>query len=476
MIHDLKPYPILKESGVAWTSRLPTHWRVLRGKFLFRCVDVRSEKGEEELLTVSSDRGIVRRSSVAVTMFKAESYVGHKLCWPGDLVINSLWAWAGGLGVSQYHGIVSSAYGVYRLRDSFYSYSSYMDRLVRSRPYNLELRVRSKGIWISRLLLTDEAFLNASFPIPPQEERSAIIRFLDHADRRLQRYIRAKQKLIALLEEQRQAVIHEAVTGQIDVRTGEPYSAYKSSGVDWLGSVPVRWEVAPLRRVTLDRCDGPFGSGLKSSHYTDQGIRVVRLQNIGHGEFRDSDATFISPEHYSSLGDHSVLSGDVLIAGLGDNNHPAGRACVAPEGIIPAMVKADCFRFRLNMEHIRPRFAALQLTATATLASAALSTGATRQRTNLKATAGRAISIPSVSEQNSIVQYITTEVSTITRVQAAVQEKIRLLNEYRARLIADVVTGKIDVREAAAELPEDNGLGVSEELADEHAVDQEVIV
>ena len=289
---------------------------------------------------------------------------------------------------------------------------------------------------------------------PPLPEQTAIVRFLDHADRRIQRYIRAKQKLITLLEEQKQATIHQAVTGQIDVRTGQPYPSYKDSGVEWLGDVPEDWEVVPLRRVTLDSCDGPFGSGLKSSHYTEEGIRVVRLQNIGHGEFKDSDAAFISPKYYSSLGDHSVISGDVLIAGLGDNNHPAGRACVAPENIIPAMVKADCFRFRLNQTRIQPRFTALQLTATAPVTSALLSTGATRQRTNLQATSGRAIGIPSVPEQNLIVKYITAEVSGIEDAQVAVQREIDLLREYRTRLIADVVTGKLDVREAAAELPE----------------------
>ena len=63
---------------------------------------------------MSSNRGVVPRRSATVTMFKAESYAGHKLCWPGDLVINSLWAWSRGLGVSQHHGIVSTAYGVYR--------------------------------------------------------------------------------------------------------------------------------------------------------------------------------------------------------------------------------------------------------------------------------------------------------------------------------------------------------------------------
>src|SRR3972149_381192 len=158
MISNLKAYPAMKDSGVPWLGEVPEHWDIKRAKNLFRCVDVRSETGEEELLTVSSDRGVVPRRSAAVTMFKAESYVGHKLCWPGDLVINSLWAWARGLGVSRYHGIVSSAYGVYRLQPEFGDNSEFFHELVRSTPFQWELQVRSKGIWISRLQLTDEAF------------------------------------------------------------------------------------------------------------------------------------------------------------------------------------------------------------------------------------------------------------------------------------------------------------------------------
>ncbi len=326
--------------------------------------------------------------------------------------------------------------------------------LYESEHVRLELSSRVDSATKSHQRCSPEDISKLRVPFPPLPEQAAIVRFLDHADRRIRRYIRAKQKLIALLEEQKQAIIHQAVTGQIDVRTGQPYLAYKDSGVGWLGNVPEDWDVVPLRRVTLDSCDGPFGSGLKSSHYTEQGIRVVRLQNIGHGEFKDSDAAFISPEHYSSLGDHSVISGDVLIAGLGDNNHPAGRACVAPEKIIPAMVKADCFRFRLNQARIQPRFAAVQLTATSTVASAVLSTGATRQRTNLQATSGRSIGIPSQTEQNLIVKYITAEMAGIEGSQAAVHREVELLREYRTRLIADVVTGKLDVRGASDKLPE----------------------
>ena len=124
MIDGLKPYPAMKDPGVPWLGKVPEHWEVKRGKAIFCCIDVRSTTGEEELLTVTSDRGVVPRSSATVTMFKAESYLGYKLCWPGDLVINSLWAWGRGLGVSRHHGIVSSAYGIYRLRPPYAPYSS----------------------------------------------------------------------------------------------------------------------------------------------------------------------------------------------------------------------------------------------------------------------------------------------------------------------------------------------------------------
>ena len=128
--------------------------------------------------------------------------MGYKLCWPGDLVVNSLWAWARGLGVSRYHGIVSSAYGVYRLREGFESYSAYIHELVRSAAFQWEFQIRSKGIWISRPQMTDDAFLTAPFPLPPKDEQAAIVRFLVHAESQICCYIRTRQKLIKLLGEQ----------------------------------------------------------------------------------------------------------------------------------------------------------------------------------------------------------------------------------------------------------------------------------
>ena len=252
-----KPHNEWREIGLPWLARVPAHWEVQRGKTLFDAIDVRSKTGAEELLTVSANHGVIPRNSANVTMFQAETYDGYKLCWPDDLVINSLWAWSKGLAVSNYHGIISSAYGVYRTRNRLQYHPRFVNYLARSTPFQWELQIRSKGIWISRLQLTDEAFLAIPFPVPPPEEQAAIVRFLDHADEQIQRYIAGKERLIALLEEERQALVHQAVTRGLD-----PNVRLKPSGMEWLGNVPEHWEVTALKRI------GSFksGAGFPISH------------------------------------------------------------------------------------------------------------------------------------------------------------------------------------------------------------------
>ena len=174
-----------KATDLPWLATIPEHWQLCRAKQIFFPVDIRSVDGLEEILTVSSTLGIVPRKFANVTMFEAISYEGYKLCWPGDLVINSLWAWAFALGVSQYHGVVSTAYGVYRLLPRVQVDLRFIHFLLRSVPFQWELQTRSKGIWISRLQLTDESFLDAPLPLPTLEEQMCIAKYLDYADQML---------------------------------------------------------------------------------------------------------------------------------------------------------------------------------------------------------------------------------------------------------------------------------------------------
>ena len=438
---DLKPYPAMRDSGVHWLGEIPEHWEVRRGKTLFRCVDVRSSTGEEELLTVSSSRGVVPRRTAAVTMFKAESYVGHKLCWPGDLVINSLWAWARGLGVSQHHGIVSTAYGVYRPQPKALIDAQYIHELVRSEPFHWELQVRSKGVWTSRLQLTDESFLGAPFPIPPLSEQTAIVRFLDHMDRRIGRAIRAKQKLITLLNEQKQAIIHQAVTRGLD-----PNVRLKPSGVAWLADVPEHWEVLPLkRRWTVTDCKH------LTVPFVEEGFPLASVREVQSFDLCLDNAKRTTVDWYEKLiqGDRAPSQGDLIYC----RNVSVGAAAVVSTCERFAMGQDVCLirskeqsqrylNYFLRSPPMRRQLALLLV-------------GSTFDRINVADIKALIIAIPPGSEQHAIVRNLDAELQKFDRGIGDALREISFLREYRTRLIADVVTGKLDVRQAAARLPEE---------------------
>ena len=458
MTASLKPYPNMKDSGVEALGQVPVHWAIRRLAQIGTISKGGGGNKDDEVSAgipcirygdlYTTHDSFIEKSRSFVSKEKARKYTAIKY---GDVLFAGSGETIDEIGKSAVSLMRQDACcggDVILFRPTQQIEARYLGYALNCRQAATQKATMGRGITIMHIYGTQMKYL--TLPIPPLAEQTAIVRFLDHADRHIQRYIRARQKLIALLAEQKQAIIHQAVTGQIDVRTGKSYPSYKPSGVAWLGSVPRHWELSQLRRVTIDRCDGPFGSDLKSSHYTTAGIRVVRLQNIGHGEFIDADTSFISLDHYATLGDHSIVPEDVLIAGLGDAKHPAGRACVAPEALGNAMVKADCFRFRLNRTRVEPRFVATQLTATASVASATLSRGATRQRTNLENTAARTISIPLLDEQASIMDYLEDRTYRIRAAHDSAKRELILLNEYRARLIGEVVAGRIDVREAAS--------------------------
>ena len=463
MIAKPNAYPRMKDSGVIWMEQVPAHWQVLRGKSLFRSIDVRSETGNEELLTVSSERGVVPRSSATVTMFKAESYVGYKLCWPGDLVINSLWAWAGGLGTSRYHGIVSSAYGVYRLRLGYDDYSEYIHRLVRSTPFNFELRIRSKGIWISRLQLTDDAFLNAAFPLPPVKEQTAIVRFLDYADGHIRRYIRAKQKLIALLEEQKQAIIHQAVTGQFDVRNGNRYPAYKEAGLGWLRDVPAHWEEISLGAATHSIQTGPFGSQLHASDYVSGGIPVINPTHMHNGSIESDPSISISHEKAKELLRHQLQPCDIVMARRGE----VGR-CALVTGVEAGWIcGTGSLRIRPKSGTFVPAYLLHVLSAPGVRGTLNLSSiGATMDNLNAGMVSRLRLPAPPLPEQMAIIKFVDKARNHIENTGDCSRRQIELLDAYRARLIADVVTGKVDVREVARALPEGDPFHTEDDLDD----------
>jgi len=214
----LHPDIPLKPSGIPWLGDIPKHWSILRAKYVFREIEERSTTGREEQLSVSHITGVTPRSEKNITMFKAESYVGHKICRPGDLAINTMWAWMAALGVSKHEGIISPAYAVYRQRLPERLLADYSDLLLRTAPYKANYLSRSTGVRASRLRLYPEEFFKIPIIIPPLEEQREIVDSIAAKTRTLNTAIARTEREIALMQEYRTRLTADIVTGKLDVR------------------------------------------------------------------------------------------------------------------------------------------------------------------------------------------------------------------------------------------------------------------
>jgi type I restriction enzyme S subunit len=423
MISELKPYSVYKDSGQKWLGDIPRSWKVRRAKFLFREVDERSTTGKEELLSVSHLTGVTPRSQKKITMFLAKSNVGHKVCRPGDLVINTMWAWMGALGLSNDTGIVSPAYGVYRslLADDFDP--RFADLLLRTPLFVAEYQRRSTGVNSSRLRLYPEQFLGMSVIVPPPHDQVCIVRFLDWANRRLERTIRAKRKVVALLTEQKQSIIHRAVTRGLN-----PDVCTRPSGVPWLGDIPTHWKVIRTKfiahiktggRDTADRIDdGPFPFFVRSQ----------TVENIDTFSF-DGEA--------------------VLTAGDGAGVAKVFHYINGKFDYHQRVYKFSGFR------QLRGQFFFLYLRSTLRFEALDASAKSTVDSLRLPVLQNFPTVLPPIEEQLEILSAVESETRSLDIVIDRVRREINLLREYRARLIEDVVKGKLDVREASTLLPED---------------------
>ena len=440
-----KPYPAYKDSGAGWLGHVPLHWEIAPLWSVYRPLK-RTGFADEPLLSVYRDHGVVLKASRDDNRNRASDDLDpYQLVEPGNLVTNKMKTWQGSIAVSELRGIVSPAYFVYEpIRNVF---GRYIHHLMRCLPYITGYMSVSKGIRVGQWDLDPDHFRTFPVLFPPRGEQERIVKALDSETARIDALIAKKSEFIDLLAKKRQALITHAVTKGLN-----PKAKMKDSGVEWIGGVPAHWIVVQLGKLAKERCDGPFGSGLKSEHYVVSGVRVVRLQNIGWAQFKNDNAAYISHEHWRVvLGcGHSVLPGDLLVAGLGDENNPLGRACVAPDDIGEALVKADCYRFRLSHEKALPSFVALSLSATAKAECGFMATGATRDRLNLGLASSRTVAIPPETvEQQEIVDYVHSKVDRIDRLAERTQLSIDLLKNRRSALITAAVTGQIDLRRAA---------------------------
>lgn len=213
----LDPNVTMRDSGVDWIGEIPAHWEVRRAKYLFDEIDERSISGDEELLSVSHMTGVTPRSEKNVSMFMAEDYSGSKLCRKGDLVINIMWAWMGALGVSDYVGIVSPSYGVFRQKEKNTFNSTYLEYLLKSNFYIEYYNRVSTGLHSSRLRFYGHMLFAMEMGYPSYEEQNEIIDYLDEQTNRIDLAVSSEVEQIEKLKEYKSTLINSAVTGKIKI-------------------------------------------------------------------------------------------------------------------------------------------------------------------------------------------------------------------------------------------------------------------
>ena len=435
-------YPENKDSGVDWLGEIPTHWDTRCLKRIFNIKKHIAGKLGFDVLSVTQ-RGIKIKDIETGNGQLSMDYSKYQRVEIGDFAMNHMDLLTGYVDLSKFDGVTSPDYRVFKIKeDHSFDKRYYLYLLQMGYKQKLFFHLGQGSSHLGRWRLPTEAFNEIEYPIPLEIEQIQIANFLDHETAKIDTLIDKQQQLIKLLKEKRQAVISHAVTKGLN-----PDAPMKDSGVEWLGEVPEHWVVHSLGKITFSKCDGPFGSGLKSEHYTDAGVKVVRLQNIKMGCFREGEAVFINQDYYeNNLRNHDVNSGDLLIAGLGDPRNPVGRACIAPNDIAPAMVKADCFRFRLNNKKVVSEYIAQQLSISSFHDAGKLSNGSTRARIPLSLMTSRQVAYGSLTEQEEVLKYIFIQSNQFDKLERKAESAIKLLQERRTALISAAVTGKIDVR------------------------------
>ena len=417
----LQPYSTYKVSGVPWLSSIPDQWNFGRTKFLFKEKDQRSGEHGGVLLSLTRHRGLIPQSEASNRIASVQDTSNYRVCRRGDLVMNRMQAWSGMFAVSSYEGVVSPDYSVFEAVVPMEV--RFFESLFRTPIIVSQFALRSKGIGDGFNRLYANNFGDVPVPIPPLPEQTAIVRFLDHVGRRIQHYINSKQKLIALLEEKKQTIIHEAVTGQIDVRTGKPYPAYKSSEVEWLGDVPEHWEVRRLKTL----CRMKSGDGITAVSIESEGKYPV----YGGNGLRGYTAKYTHSGDFALIGRQGALCGNVHIArGQFYASEHAVVATLDPgyvlEWFVPVLGEMDLNRYSI----------------------AAAQPGLAVERIlNLS------LPVPPSGEQANIATFIERQSGDSDNSINKTRRQIDLIREYHTRLIADVVTGKVDVRDTMGELP-----------------------
>jgi type I restriction enzyme S subunit len=434
MIEGLKPYAEYKESGSEWLGDVPAKWEVQNLRTL---ISKRAERNRPDLplLSVAREKGVFVRSMTDAEENHnviPDDLTNYKVARAGNLVINKMKAWQGSMGIAPCDGIVSPAYFVFDFRIANHAFGQ---RLLRSKPYVAHFGQASDGVRVGQWDLSVPGMRQIPVLVPSEDDQATIVRFLDHADRKIDGFIRAKRKLIGLLNEQKQAIIHRAVTRGLN-----PNVPLKPSGIPWLGDIPMHWGIVRNMGLFAHRVESGIAGLPVLQVSLRSGITFEELDQFGRPKKLIADATKYKLIRKGDLAYNTMRmwQGAVGVAPSDGLVSPAyvvvsTRANVCPD-FYDFVFHTGLYKQQVNRQ----------------------STGIVSDRNRLYWDSFKQmpnVTLP-LAEQEQIVAFIGKETAGLNTAVARTEREIALMQEYRMRLTADLVTGKLDVREAAAKLRE----------------------
>lgn len=453
MIDGLRPYPETKPSGLPWLGDLPAHWEVRRNGRLF---GPRRETGFPDLpvLEVSLRSGVrVRDFENGTRKQEMGDRSKYQRAVRGDIAYNMMRMWQGAVGIAPVDGLVSPAYVVARpFAETDAAYYAY---LFRTASYMREVDTFSRGIVPDRNRLYWESFKQMPSVYPPVDEQRLIVRFLDWHGAQTAKLIRAKKKIIALLNEQKQAIIHRAVTRGLD-----PNVRLKPSGIPWLGDVPEGWEVVPVLACYREKNAKNVGMAENTVLSLSYGRIIIKPPEKLRG---------LVPESFETY--QIIEPGNIIIRSTDlQNDQKSLRVGIARDrGII-----TSAYMCLGTIGKMTPEFG-YQILNTYDLLKIIYGYGSgLRQNLGFADIRRMPVPLPPPEQQVEIVNFLARGTAEATRAVEHMGNEIALIQEFRSRLIADVVTGKLDVRTIAASLPETLDPEAIDDLAEDEDLEDPV--
>ena len=429
-------YPNYRESGLPWAPKIPEGWQVLRNGRLF---SHRVETGFPDLpiLEVSLRTGVRVRDMENLKRKQVMSQKDkYKRAAKGDIAYNMMRMWQGAVGPAPVDGLVSPAYVVVKPYPE--ANSVYFSYLFRTSAYMREVNKFSRGIVADRNRLYWESFKQMPSLVPPRPEQEQIVAYLRAQDAHVARFIKAKRDLIALLTEQKLRLIDHAVTRGLD-----PNVQLKPTGVDWLGEVPSHWDAVRLRQLAVSVQTGPFGSQLHASDYVEGGVPVINPSQLRDGAIVPDPRCAVDAETSTRLARHRLSEGDVVFARRGE----LGRCALVGPKEKGWLCGTGSMRVRLRFNAIDTEFLMLSLSSPHLRGHLRLySVGSTMDNANTSIIGNIRVPLPPRAEQEAICRWVEERCKPIDEATQRATEEIKFIREYRDRLIADAVTGQIDVR------------------------------